>query len=107
MEYNGKSLLTHYNTDDKAKAIAYHGEMGSIDNHDGRISEYKDPAPIFSLSMNRFLTYCERGIESLFLWRNFQWYVKSDYHLRDNEWHVLYNVLEPVKIGDKVNLNRN
>jgi len=26
MEYNGKSLLTHYNTDDKAKAIAYHGE---------------------------------------------------------------------------------
>ncbi|MDE0084772.1 MAG: hypothetical protein OXU23_03605 [Candidatus Poribacteria bacterium] len=106
MDINGKSLLTHYNTDENARAIAYHGEMASIDGDTGKVSEYKNPAPTISLSLNAFLTYSERNIQSIYLWRNFQWYVKSDYYLDNEDWHIVANLLEPVKIGDNVNLNR-
>lgn len=97
MKYNGKALITHFNTEKEARALAFHGEMSSIDHEDGSIYGYKNPDTTATVSLNAYLTMSERGIESLFLWRNSRWYVKSDYHLRDNEWHGLCDLLNLVK----------
>ena len=99
----GQSLLNHFNTDAKAKELAHHGEMASIDGNDGSISGYKDPdSQAATVPLNEFLSLDR--IESLYLWRDDIWQVKSDYHLDNSRWHPLSSFI--AKVGDKVNLNR-
>lgn len=104
LKYNGRTLLTHFNDEKSAKALAYHGEMASIDGDDGRISEYKNPRPTTEVSLHAYLALSERDIQSLFIWMHGGWQIKSDYHFDNSKWHVLKDLV--FEVGDKVNLVR-
>ncbi|MDE0634749.1 MAG: hypothetical protein OXI43_02695 [Candidatus Poribacteria bacterium] len=104
LKYNGRTLLTHFNDEKSAKALAYHGEMASIDGDDGRISEYKNPDTPSTVSLHAYLAWSELDIQSLYIWMHGGWQIKSDYHLDNDKWHVLRDLV--FEVGDKVNLVR-
>ena len=89
MEDNGEILLEDYTEADKVKALIAGGDMSYIGNGD---DSYLGGAgsKVSTMPLSKFLEYKDINIESLFLFKEGQWHVKSR-HVKggDKEWDLL------------------
>ena len=89
MEDNGEILLEDYTEADKVKALIAGGDMSYIGNGD---DSYIGGAgsKVSTMPLSKFLEYKDINIESLFLFKEGQWHVKSR-HVKggDKAWDLL------------------
>ena len=92
MEDNGEILLEDYTEADKVKALIAGGDMSYIGNADDGDDSYIGGAgsKVSTMPISKFLEYKDINIESLFLFKEGQWHVKSR-HVKggDKEWDLL------------------
>ena len=92
MDDNGLTLLDHYTEADNVKALIAGGDMSYIGNADDGDDSYIGGAGSkeYTMPISKFLEYKDISIESLFLFKEGQWHVKSR-HVKggDKEWDLL------------------
>ena len=92
MDDNGLTLLKYYTEADKVKALIAGGDMSYIGNADDGDDSYIGGAgsKVSTMPISKFLEYKDINIESLFLFKEGQWHVKS-VHVKggDKEWDLL------------------
>ena len=96
MDDNGLTLLKYYTEADKVKALIAGGDMSYIGNADDSDDSYIGDAgsKVSTMPISKFLEYKDISIESLFLFKEGQWHVKSR-HVKggDKEWDLLKNAV--------------
>ena len=96
MDENGEILFQHYADADKVRSLIAGGNMSYIDD-DGKAVYYEgenDETCIMQLS--EFQDFKDSDIESMFLFKEGVWHVKSD-HIEDSDgetWHALKTILD-------------
>ena len=92
MDDNGLTLLEHYTEAEKVKALIAGGDMSYIGNADDGDDSYIGGADskVSTMPISKFLEYKDINIESLFLFKEGQWHVKSR-HVKggDKKWDLL------------------
>ena len=90
MEDNGEILLQDYTEADKVNSLIAAGNMAYIGDAGDDAYYGGADAKLSTMPMSKFLEYKDINIESLFLFKNGQWYVKSR-HVKggDKEWDLL------------------
>ena len=90
MENNGEILLEHYTEADKVNSLIAGGNMSYIDV--AGVDSYFGGADskMSTMPLSEFLEYKDINIESLFLFKEGQWHVKSR-HVKggDKAWDLL------------------
>ena len=93
LEDNGETLLEHFNTEDKARALAHAGAMHSISGVDVDIGNNRETAE--SMRISEYLAFDEIAIESLFVYMHSNWWVKSCHASgREGTWHLLKHIIK-------------
>ncbi len=94
MNDNGLTLLEHYTEADKVKALIAGGDMSYIGNADDDSYLGGAESKISTMPLSKFLEYKDINIESLFLFKEGQWHVKSR-HVKggDKQWDLLKNAV--------------
>ena len=96
MDINGEILFQHYADVDKVRSLIAGGDMSYIED-DGKTVCYEgenDETHIMQLS--EFQGYEDICIESMFLFKEGVWHVKSQ-HIEDSDgetWHALKTILD-------------
>ena len=94
MDDNGLTLLKYYTEAEKVKALIAGGDMSNIGN-DGDDSYFGgEDSKVSTMPISKFLEYKDINIESLFLFKEGQWHVKSR-HVKggDKKWDLLKNAV--------------
>ena len=94
MDENGLTLLKYYTEAEKVKALIAGGDMSNIGN-DGDDSYFGgEDSKVSTMPISKFLEYKDINIESLFLFKEGQWHVKSR-HVKggDKKWDLLKNAV--------------
>ena len=94
MDDNGLTLLKYYTEAEKVKALIAGGDMSNIGN-DGVDSYFGgEDSKVSTMPISKFLEYKDINIESLFLFKEGQWHVKSR-HVKggDKQWDLLKNAV--------------
>ena len=90
MDDNGLTLLEYYTEAEKVKALIAGGDMSYIgdDGDDSYIGGAG--SKVSTMPISKFLEYKDINIESLFLFKEGQWHVKS-VHVKggDKKWDLL------------------
>ena len=94
MDENGLTLLEYYTEAEKVKALIAGGDMSYIGD-DGDDSYFGGAdSKVSTMPISKFLEYKDINIESLFLFKEGQWHVKS-VHVKggDKQWDLLKNAV--------------
>ncbi len=94
MDDNGLTLLKYYTEAEKVKALIAGGDMSYIgDDGDDSYIGGAD-SKVSTMPISKFLEYKDINIESLFLFKEGQWHVKSR-HVKggDKQWDLLKNAV--------------